>query len=126
MTKTRRKKRTNREKHKRLELLNKNKKIFEKAKKLGFKSAQEFILYNALKKEGIKVYHNENILGEEVDFFIPPKTIIEIGYRDENLIRKWDKFNERGYNFLYFANLEVDNKNMLKHTVKKIKKKSLH
>ena len=46
MTKTRIKKRIIREKHKRLKLLNKNKQIFEKAKKLGFKSAQEFILYN--------------------------------------------------------------------------------
>jgi len=126
MTKTRIKKRIIKEKHKRLKLLNKNKQIFEKAKKLGFKSAQEFILYNDLKKEGIEVYHNKYILGEEVDFFIPPNTIIEIGFRDDSLLRKWDKFNERGYNFLYFANLEVDNKTTLKHTVKKIKKKSLH
>jgi len=126
MTKTRRKKRIIKEKHKRLKLLNKNKQIFKKAKKLGFKSAQEFILYNDLKKEGVEVYHNKYILGEEVDFFIPPNTIIEIGFRDNNLLRKWDKFNERGYNFLYFANLEVDNKTTLKHTVKKIKKKSLH
>ena len=126
MTKARRKKRIIKEKHKRLKLLNKNKQIFKKAKKLGFKSAQEFILYNDLKKEGVEVYHNKYILGEEVDFFIPPNTIIEIGFRDNNLLRKWDKFNERGYNFLYFANLEVDNKTTLKHTVKKIKKKSLH
>ena len=65
-------------------------------------------------------------MGEEVDFFIPPNPIIEIGFRDNNLLRKWDKFNERGYNFLYFANLEVDNKTTLKHTVKNIMKKSLH
>lgn len=126
MTKSKSKKRVIREKCKRLELLNKNKRIFKNAKKLGFKSAQEFILYNALKKEGIKVYHNKYIMGEEVDFFIPPKTIIEIGFRDDNLLKKWDKFNERGYNFLYFANLEVDNKTTLKHTLKKIKKKLLH
>lgn len=126
MKKTKRKKRIIREKQKRLELLNKYRQIFEEAKKLGFKSAQEFILYKALKKEGIEVYHNKHILGEEVDFFIPPKTIIEIGFRDDNLVRKWDKFIERGYNFLYFANLEVDNKNILKHTVKKIKKKLFH
>ena len=62
----------------------------------------------------------------EVDFFIPPNTIIEIGFRDDILLRKWDKFKERGYNFLYFANLEVDDKTMFKHTVKKVEKKPLH
>lgn len=52
--------------------------------------------------------------GTEIDLFIPPKIIIEIGYRDEYLMKKWDTFTEKGYEFIYFSNVEVNDPDLLK------------
>ena len=58
--------------------------------------------------------------GTEIDLFIPPKIIIEIGYRDEYLMGKWDDFTERGYEFIYFSNVEVNDPDLLKRRISTI------
>ena len=122
MTKTKRKKRINREQKKKTELLKSNVEIFRSAEKNGFKSAQESVLYNKLIDRGVAVRHNVFIEGDEIDLFVPPKTIIEIGFRDEHLLRKWNKFTELGYNFLYFSNIEIHDASILNNTINNILK----
>ena len=58
--------------------------------------------------------------GTEIDLFIPPKIIIEIGYRDEYLMGKWDDFTEKGYEFIYFSNVEVNDPDLLKRRINDI------
>ena len=123
MTKTKRKKQLGKIKKKRAKLVKNNLALMRKVRKLGFKSAQEFKLYEALKNEGISVYHNIILLYEEIDLFVPPKIIIEIGFRDEKLLEKWEKFEKQDYEFMYFSNLEVDSKETLNRIVQKIKDK---
>ena len=94
-----------------------------KVRKLGFKSAQEYKLYEALENEGISVHHNITLLHEEIDIYVPPKIIIEVGFRDEKLLEKWEKFKKRDFVFMYFSNLEVDRKETLNRIVQKIKDK---
>ncbi len=94
--------------------------IGREADRKGFASAQELMLYNELVRKGITVYHNAYLDGDEIDRFIPPKTVIEIGFRDDHLIRKWNKFTEMGYNFLYYSNMEIHNASMINRTVKQI------
>ena len=109
-----------REQKKKTERENKIKTIAREAEKKGFKSAQEFLLYNELVSRGITVIHNAYLDGDEVDLFIPPTTVVEIGFRDANLLRKWNKFTEMGYNFLYYANIEIHDASILDNTIEKI------
>jgi len=120
MPKTKRKKRIIQEQKRKMKRENRIKAIAREAEKKGFKSAQEYLLYNELVSRGFTVNHNTYLDGDEVDLFIPPKTVIEIGFRDANLLRKWDKFTEMGYNFLYYSNLEIHDASILDNTVEKI------
>ena len=125
MTKTKRKKRLKKIQHKKNILERQNKALLRKVKNLGFKSAQEYKLYEAIKKGGIKVHHNVHLLDEEIDLFIPPKTIIEIGYRDDKVLEKWNKFEQNGFEFYYISNIEIDNKEILSNILNKIKEKTI-
>ncbi len=58
--------------------------------------------------------------GTEIDLFIPPDIIIEIGYRDKFLMEKWDHFMEKGYEFIYISNIEVNNPGILQRYVNEI------
>ena len=64
----------------------------KKAQRLGFKTEEEYIVFSALKKNDLDVQHNVSMLGTEIDLFISPNIIIEVGFRDEYLMEKWDDF----------------------------------
>ena len=53
-----------------------------------------------------------------MDLFIEPNLIIEVGYLIE--LWKYDFFKNHGYKVLYFANIEVYTKEILRNTVNKI------
>ena len=91
--------------------------LSKRARRLGFKTQEEYIVFSALKKKRLNVQHNVRMAGTEIDLFIPPKIIIEIGYRDEYLMEKWDDFTEKGYEFIYFSNVEVNDLDLLKRRV---------
>ena len=95
-------------------------KLSKKARRLGFKTPEEYTLFLALKKKHLDVHHNVNMLGTEIDLFIPPNIIIEIGYRDNYLIEKWDESIEKGYEFIYISNIEVNNPEILERYVDNI------
>lgn len=103
-----------------MKILKKNMEIFQESEKNGFKSAQEYTLFNGLIDRGVTVHHNVYIDGEEIDLFVSPSTIIEVGFRDDNLLRKWNKFTEMGYKFLYFSNMEIHDTSILNNTIAKI------
>jgi len=92
----------------------------KKAQRLGFKTQEEYIVFSALKKKHLDIQHNVSMLGTEIDLFISPKIIVEIGYRDKYLIEKWDDFIEKGYEFVYISNIEVNNPEILKRHVNNI------
>jgi len=92
----------------------------KKAQRLGFKTQEEYIVFSALKKKRLDVKHNVSMLGTEIDLFIPPNMIIEIGYRDKYLIEKWDDCMEKGYEFIYISNIEVNNPETLERYVNNI------
>ena len=94
--------------------------LSKKAQRLGFKTQEEYIVFSALKKKHLDVQHNISMFGTEIDLFIPPKIIIEIGYRDEYLMEKWDDFVEKGYEFIYVSNVEVNNPEILERYVNNI------
>ena len=89
----------------------------KKAQRLGFKTKEEYIVYSALKKKRLDVQHNIIMFGTEIDLFIPPKIIIEIGYRDKYLLKKWDYAIENGYEFIYISNIEVNIPETLKRYI---------
>lgn len=91
--------------------------LSKRARRLGFKTQEEYIVFSALKKKRLNVKHNVRMAGTEIDLYIPPKILIEIGYRDEYLIEKWDAFTEKGYEFIYFSNVEVNDPDLLKRRV---------
>ena len=92
----------------------------KKAQRLGFKTQEEYIVFSALKKKHLDVQHNVSMSGTEIDLFIPPDIIIEIGYRDKFLMEKWDHFMEKGYEFIYISNIEVNNPGILQRYVNEI------
>ena len=87
---------------------------------MGFKSPEEYILFEELKKNDVNIIHNIYIHGMEIDLFIPPKIVIEIGFRDAALMKKWDYFDSIGCHFLYFSNMEIRDVDALKSCVRKI------
>jgi len=122
MTKTKRQKRLSKIRRKK-KLLKMRLEVIEKdAREKGFKSPEEYILWQALKDVDIDVQHNSLLYGFEVDLFIKPNLIVEVGFLDENLKNHWNFFEEKGYNFLYFSNMEIHNKSVLKNSIGKIKK----
>lgn len=94
--------------------------LSKRARRLGFKTQEEYIVFSVLKKKHINVKHNVRMAGTEIDLFIPPKIIIEIGFRDEYLMEKWDDFTEKGYEFIYFSNVEVNDQDLLKKRINTI------
>lgn len=94
--------------------------IWLKAEGMGFKTPEEYLLFEALKKNDVEVRHNIHLLGTEVDLYVPPKLIIEIGFRDKYLMKKWDDFESEGFSFLYFSNLEIHDPDLLKRCVGKV------
>ena len=94
--------------------------VWRKAKKMGFKSPEEYILYDELRKNKIDVKHNVHLRGTEIDLYVPPRLIIEVGYRDDILLKKWDEFEKAGFSFLYFSNIEINEPSILKRCVEKI------
>jgi len=94
--------------------------VWRKAKEMGFKSPEECILFEALKKNNVDIRHNVHLLGTEVDLYVPPKLIIEVGFRDDFLMKKWDYFVEEGFDFLYFPNVEIHDPELLKRCVRKV------
>ncbi len=87
---------------------------------MGFKSPEEYILFDELRKKDIDVKHNVYIRGMEVDLFIPPKLVIEIGYRDDALMKKWDYFEKEGFSFKYFSNMAIRDTDSLKSCVRQV------
>lgn len=102
-------------------LENRLSRVWRKAKEMGnFKTPQEYMLFEALRKKDVDVRHNVHLLGTEVDLYIPPRLIIEVGFRDDFLMKKWDDFEEKGFNFLYFPNVEIHDPELLKRSVGKV------
>jgi len=87
---------------------------------MGFKTPEEYILFEALKKNDIDIRHNVPLLGTEIDLYVPPKLVIEIGFRDKYLMEKWNSFEEEGFSFLYFPNVEIHDSDLLKRCVGKV------
>lgn len=94
--------------------------VWRKAEEMGFKTPEEYILFEELRKNDVDVRHNVHLLGTEVDLYVPPKLIIEVGFRDEYLMKKWDDFEKEGFSFLYFSNLEIHDPNLLERCVRKV------
>ena len=94
--------------------------VWRKAKKRGFKTLEEHTLFEALRKNDVEVRHNVHLHGTEVDLYVPPKLVIEVGFRDEYLMKKWDDFEKEGFDFLYFSNLEIHDPNLLNRCVGKV------
>lgn len=94
--------------------------VWLKAQDLGFKSPQEYMLFEELRKKDVEVRHNVHLLGTEIDLYVPPKLVIEVGFRDEYLMKKWDEFEEKGFDFLYFQNVEIHDPNLLKKSVREV------
>jgi len=94
--------------------------IWRKAKKLGFKSPEEYILFEELRKKDVDVRHNVHLRGTEIDLYIQPKLVIEVGHRDDMLLKKWYEFEKEGFSFLYFSNIEIRDPSILKRCVDKI------
>ncbi|GAI67688.1 unnamed protein product, partial [marine sediment metagenome] len=61
--------------------------VWLKAEKLGFKTPEEYMLFEELRKKDVKVRHNVHLLGTEVDLYVPPKLVIEVGFRDNFLMK---------------------------------------
>ncbi|MFQ5759186.1 MAG: hypothetical protein ACE5IF_05870 [Candidatus Bathyarchaeia archaeon] len=122
MTKTRRKKRISRMMKKRRLREEFLKEAEREGRKLGFKTAEEYILWKALREEGVEADHNVRVCGVEVDFYIKPNLIVEVGFLDNNLRKAWEMLEEKGYRVLYFANIEIRNGVLSRDTAKKIKK----
>jgi very-short-patch-repair endonuclease len=119
LTKTRRKKRILQEQEKR----ERREKLTQEGRRLGFKTGEEYLLWKTLDGEGIKAKHNVEILGKEVDLFIMPNLIIEVGFLDDYEKMKHETFKKHGYNILHFPNELIYNKEILrKHTVEMIKR----
>lgn len=78
------------------------------------------MLFEELKKNDLDVMHNVHLLGTEIDLYVPPRLIIEVGFRDEYLLKKWDSFEEKGFDFLYFQNVEIHDPALLKRCVRKV------
>jgi hypothetical protein len=94
--------------------------LWLKAKEMGFKSPEEYILYDELRKNKIDVKHNVHLRGTEIDLYVPPKLIIEVGHRDDRLLKKWNDFERGGFSFLYFSNIEIHDSDLLKRCIEKI------
>jgi len=122
LTRTSRQKRLSRIRRKKREILKFLEEAKGEAKEQGFSTAEEYLLWRALRREGIEADHNVNIYGVEVDLYISrAKLIVEVGYPDENFRIKWDMLKEMGYKFLYFSNREVWDRSLLPNTVGRIK-----
>lgn len=78
------------------------------------------MLFEELRKNDVDVRHNVHLLGTEVDLYVPPKLAIEVGFRDDFLMKKWDHFVEEGFDFLYFPNVEIHDPELLKRCVRKV------
>ncbi len=89
---------------------------------MGFKSPEEYILFEELRKNDVNVMHNIYLHGMEIDLFVPPKIVIEIGFRDAAMMKKWNYFDSIGFPFLYFSNIEIRDPNALRSCVGKIMK----
>ena len=94
--------------------------VWLKAQDLGFKSPQEYMLFEALRKNDVEVRHNVHLRGTEIDLYVPPKLVIEVGFRDEYLMKKWYDFEKAGFSFLYFSNVEIDDPDLLERCVGKV------
>jgi len=94
--------------------------VWRKAQEMGFKSPEEYILFEELRKNDLDVRHNVHLLGTEVDLYVPPKLIVEVGFRDDILLKKWDDFEKEGFSFLYFSNIEIHDSDALKGCVRKV------
>jgi len=68
----------------------------------------------------VEAGHNVKVCGVEVDLFIKPSLVVEVGFLDNNLRKAWEMLEEKGYRVLYFANLEIRDGKNLRNTVKKI------
>lgn len=101
-------------------LENRLNRVWLKAKEMGFKTSEEYMLFEELRKNDVEVRHNVHLLGTEVDLFVSPKLIIEVGFRDDFLMKKWDDFEEKGFDFLYFPNVEIHDPELLKRCVGKV------
>jgi len=121
LTKTRRKKRLLKKLEEKKQLEEYLERMKQKGQKFGFKTAEEYLLWEVLKEEGIEVAHNVKIYGIEVDFHIKPNLVIEVGFLDDNLKKAWSMFEEKGYHVLYFANLEIRDRTLLHNIPKNIK-----
>jgi len=94
--------------------------VWLKAEKMSFKTAEKYLLFEELKKNNVDVRYNIYLRGMEIDLFIPPKLVIEVGFRDAFLMKKWDYFTEKGFDFLYFQNVEIHDPNLLKRSVREV------
>jgi len=94
--------------------------VWRKAKEMGFKSPEEYMLFEELRKNDVEVRHNVHLWGTEVDLYVPPRLVIEVGFRDEYLMKKWYEFEKAGFSFLYFSNVEIHDPNLLKRCVGKV------
>jgi len=112
MTKTRKKKLLKKSKNKK-HLKEYLERMKQEGQKLGFKTAEEYMLWKALKEEGMEAGHNVEIYGIEADFYIKPNLVIEVGFLDDNLKKAWSMLEEKGYKVLYFANLEIRDRTLL-------------
>jgi len=121
MTKTRRKKRLLKKLEEKKQLKEYLQRMKQEGQKLGFKTAEEYLLWEVLKDEGIEAAHNVEIYGIEVDFYIKPNLVIEVGFLDDNLKKAWSMLEEKGYQVLYFANLEIRDRTLLHNIPENIK-----
>ena len=122
LTRSSRQKRLSRIRRKKREILKFLEEAKGEAKEQGFSTAEEYLLWRTLRREGIEADHNVYIYGVEVDLYISRvKLIVEVGYPDENFRIKWDMLKEMGYKFLYFSNREVWDRSLLPNTVGRIK-----
>jgi len=124
LTKTRRQRRLSKIRRERERLKEFLSEVEKEAVKKGFKSAEEYLLWDALRKEGIEAEHNVKVCGFEVDLFIRPNLIVEVGFLDDYLQKKWDVLEEKGYKFLYFSNLEIRKRDILQNTVRRSRARS--
>jgi hypothetical protein len=114
MTKTRRKKRILKEQEKRERIESFREKLTQEGRMLGFQTGEEYLLWKTLDREGIKADHNIEILGEEVDLFIKPNLIIELGLLDDYEKVKYERFKKHGYNVLHFRSIDRSNIGVIK------------
>lgn len=78
------------------------------------------MLFEELRKKDVDIRHNVYLRGMEVDLYVPPKLVIEVGFRDDALMRKWDYFEKDGFSFLYFSNMAIRDTDALKSCVRKV------